>query len=132
MLELEGRATLRGRPAAVDAEVRAGNLRGVVTTQEQCERSHLLDRDELLSRLGREQDVVDHLIPAHVACLHRVRDLFLHQRRPDIAGADAVAGDSRFRELQRHRLGETRYTVLGHDVGRLEGRGRPANAPMPW
>ena len=27
---------------------------------------------------GREQDVVDHLTPAHVACLHRFRDLVIH------------------------------------------------------
>ena len=89
--------------------------------QEQRKRSHLLDRDELLRRLGREQDVVDHLIPAHVARRHRVRDLLLHQWRPDVAGADAVAGDLRPGELQRHRLGETHDAVLGRDVGRLEG-----------
>jgi hypothetical protein len=113
---------LRGRPAAVDREVGAGDLRGVLAAQEQRQRSHLLDRDEFLRRLGREQDVVDHLIPIYVARLHRVRDLLLHQRRPDVAGADAVAGDLRPGELQRHRLGESHDAVLGRDVGRLEGR----------
>ena len=80
------RAALCGRPAPVYGEIGAGDLGGILAAQEQCERSYLLDGNEFLGRLGRQQDVLNHLILAHVACLHRFRDLLLHQGRPDIAG----------------------------------------------
>ena len=54
---------LRGRPASIDREIGAGDLRGVVAAQKQRQRGHLLDRDEFLRGLGREQDVADDLIP---------------------------------------------------------------------
>ena len=47
-----------------------------------------------LGRLRGEQHVVDHLLARQPARLHRVGDLVLDQRRPDIAGRDAVDGDA--------------------------------------
>jgi hypothetical protein len=46
-----------------------------LAAQEERKRSDLLDRDEFLRRLSREQEVVDHLILAHVARVHGVWDL---------------------------------------------------------
>src|SRR4051794_39428402 len=43
--------------------------------------------------------------------------------RPDIAGADGVAGDAVLGALERRDLGEPDQPVLGGDVGRLERRG---------
>ena len=57
------------------------------------------------------------------ARLHGVGDLLLDQRRPDVAGADAVDGDAVGRDFERHRLGQAGDAVLGRDVGRLERRG---------
>ena len=90
---------LRG-PAAVDRVVGAGDLGGVVAAQEQRQRCDLLRGDELLGRLRLEQHVLDDLLLGHVARLHGVGDLVLDQRRPDIAGADAVAGDLVGRKLR--------------------------------
>src|SRR5579871_1021765 len=81
------------RPAAVDRQVGPGDLGCIVAAQEQRQRSDLLDGDELLGRLCIQQHVVDDLLLRHIACLHGVGNLLLHQRRPDIAGADAIAGD---------------------------------------
>ena len=70
-----------------------------------------------------EHDVVDDLLAGEAARLHGVGDLPLDERRPHIAGADAVDGDAVRRELERHGLGEAGDAVLGRDVGGLEGRG---------
>ena len=51
------------------------------------------------------------------ACLHGVRDLFLDERRPDVAGANTVAGDLRLGEFEYHGLGQAGDAVLGRDIG---------------
>src|SRR5579859_7295969 len=96
---------LRG-PAAVDREIGAGDLRSIVAAEVQRQGSDLVRGDELLGRLRGEQHVLDDLLLGHVARLHRLRDLMLDQRGPDIAGRDAVAGDLELRKLERDRLGE--------------------------
>ena len=116
-------------PAAVHAEVGAGDRRRLVAAQEQRQRRDLFGRDEPLGRLGGEQHVVDHLLAGQAAGLHRVGDLVLDQRRPDIAGRDAIDGDAVARGLQRDRLGEARDAMLGGDIGRLVGRGDEAVRP---
>ena len=98
--------------------------RGLVAAQEQRQRRDLLGRDEALGRLGGEQHVVHHLLAGQAARLHRVGDLVLDQRRPDIAGRDAIDGDAVARRLQRDRLGEAGDAVLGGDIGRLVGARR--------
>lgn len=45
-----------------------------------------------------------YLLAREAARLHRVRDLLLDQRRPDIAGRDAVDGDSVARGLSREQV----------------------------
>ena len=60
---------LGGRPTAVHAEIGPGDLRGVITAQEQRERSNLLGGDEFLGGLSRQQDVVDDLISRQATCL---------------------------------------------------------------
>src|SRR6185437_2920084 len=82
-LRLQRLFLLRG-PAAVDREVGAGDLRRVIAAQEQRQSRDLLRGDELLGRLGFEENVVDDLFLGHVARLHGVRNLMLDQRRPDI------------------------------------------------
>src|SRR3546814_17727368 len=54
---------------------------------------------------------------------HRIGYLLFHERRPHIAGADAVGGDARRREFERDRLGEAGQPVLGGHIGALERRG---------
>ena len=105
------RALLCG-PAAVDRVIGAGDLGGVVAAEKQRERRHLVRGHELLGWLRFQQHVVDDLLLGQVACLHGFRDLVLDQRRPDIAGRDAVAGDPVGRKLQRNRLGQTNIAVL--------------------
>jgi uncharacterized membrane protein YfcA len=112
---------LRG-PAAVDREIGAGDLGGIVAAQEQRKGCDLFRRHELLGRLRVEEHVLDDLLLGHVARLHGLRDLVLDQRRPDIARADAVAGDFEGRKLQRHRFCQSGDAVLGRDIGRLERR----------
>ena len=99
---------------------------GLVAAQEQRERGDFLGRDEALGRLGGEQHVVHHLLAGQAARLHRVGDLVLDQRRPDIAGRDAIDGDAVARRLQRDRLGEAGDAVLGGDIGGLVGPGDEA------
>ena len=52
---------------------------GFVAAEEEGQRGDLLDGDELLGRLGGEQDVVHHLLAGEAARLHRVGDLVLDQ-----------------------------------------------------
>src|SRR5229473_7353418 len=116
-------ATLLRGPAAVDREVGAGDLGGVVATEKQRQGCDLLGGDELLGRLRRQQHVVDDLLLGHATRLHGLWNLVLDQRRPDVTRADAVAGDLEGRNLQRHGLGETGDAMLGRHIGRLERRG---------
>src|SRR4051794_17940113 len=60
--EVMMRASLLGRPAAVHREVGAGDRRRLLAAEEQSERGDLLDRHELLGRLGGEEDIVHHLL----------------------------------------------------------------------
>src|SRR5262249_42119664 len=83
---------LRG-PAAVDREIGAGDLGGIVAAQEQRKGCDLFRCHELLGRLRVEEHVLDDLLLGHVARLHGLWDLVLDQRRPDITGTNAVAGD---------------------------------------
>ena len=80
----------------------------------------MLGRDEFFGRLRGQQHVVDDLLFGEIARIHGIGDLFLDQRRPDIAGADTVTGDLEARKLERHGLGETCDAVLGGHIGRLE------------
>ncbi len=105
------------------SRVGAGDLGGIVAAQKQRQCGDLLRGHELLGRLRVKQHVLDDLLLGHVARLHGLGDLVLDQRRPDIARADAVAGDLEGRKLQRHRLGQAGDAVLGRDIGRLERRG---------
>ena len=66
------------------------------------------------------------LLARHVVRLGLAVDLRLDQRRPDIAGADGVAGDAGFGDFERRHLGEADDAVLGRDIGRLERRGDEA------
>src|SRR3546814_7642257 len=61
----------------------------------------LLHGHELLGRLSRKQHIVHHLLAGHAARLHRVGDLLFDERRPDIAGADAIGGHAEGRKLKR-------------------------------
>ena len=99
------------------------DLVGGFTRQEDGEGGDVGDLHELLGRLGVEQDVVHHLLARHPARLHRVGDLPLDQRRPDIAGADAVGGDPGVGDFERDGLGQPDQPVLGGDIGRFERRG---------
>ena len=54
----------RRRPAAVDREIGAGDLRGGVRAEIDGERGDLVDGDELLGRLRRQHHVVDDLLRA--------------------------------------------------------------------
>src|SRR4051812_26771402 len=60
------KAALCRGPAAVDREVGAGDLRGVVAAQEQRQGSDLFGGDELLGRLRRQQHIVDDLLLGQV------------------------------------------------------------------
>src|SRR3712207_8384231 len=48
---------------------------GLVAAEEEGEGGDLVDGDELLGRLGGEENVVHHLLAGEPAGLHRVRDL---------------------------------------------------------
>src|SRR3984957_2443254 len=113
---------LRG-PTAVDRYVGAGDLGRRIRAEKDRQRRHLLDGDELLGGLRRQQHVVLDLLLGHVAGLHGFGNLLLDQRRPDIAGADAVGGGAERRQLERHRLGETGEPMLGGHIGGLERGG---------
>ena len=74
-----------------------------IRTQEDRQRRDLFDGDELLGGLRFEQHIVDDLLLRQSARFHGVGNLLLDQRRPDIAGADAIDGNAVCRDLQRGR-----------------------------
>jgi hypothetical protein len=92
----------------------------------------------LLGRLRIEDDVVDDLLTRHVTRLHRVRDLMLDERRPDITGRDAIGGDAESCELQGDGFGQASDTVFRRYVSgferrsdkRVRGGGRDDTAPF--
>ena len=113
--------SVRG-PAAVDRQRGAGDRGGSVAAQEHGERTDLLDRCEAFVRLLLQEDVADHLLPWDVMGPGLLGDLLLDQRRPDVAGADGVAGDA-VSAASTPYLGQPDHAVLGGDIGRLERRG---------
>src|SRR5690242_18538081 len=52
------------RPAAVHADICSCNRRSLITAKKGGEGADLFGSNELLGRLGREEDVVDHLLPS--------------------------------------------------------------------
>src|SRR5580704_6327519 len=110
-------------PAAVDREIGAGDRLCRVGAKIDGEARNLLDGDEFLGRLRRQYHVALDLFFGYAARFRRVRDLLLDQRRPHIAGADAVAGHAKGCELECDGLGETCEAVLGGDICGLERRG---------
>src|SRR3546814_6853711 len=86
----QGRSGSARGPPAIDAEVGAGDIRRLVAGQEARQRRDLFNRPEPIGRLPREQHIVEHLFARHAACLHRIGDLVLDQRPPDIARTEAI------------------------------------------
>src|SRR3984885_1908403 len=121
IMQSPGSRSLRG-PAAVDREIGAGNRLRHVGAKIDGEARHLLDGDEFLGRLRRQYHVALDLFFGYAARFRRIRYLLLDQRRPNIAGADAVTGHAEGGELERDGLGQTGDAVLGGDIGGLERR----------
>ena len=69
-----------------------------------------------------QQHVVDDLLLGHAARGHRVGNLLLDKRRPDIAWADRVAGNPERGGFESHRLGQTGDAMLGCDIGGFKRR----------
>src|SRR5580692_10556102 len=94
ILIMRWRRSRRG-PAAVDRKIGAGDrLRGVGAEINGKARD-LVDGDEFLGRLRRQNHIALDLFFRHAARFRRIGNLLLDQRRPDVAGADAVAGDAK-------------------------------------
>src|SRR3954447_17311150 len=111
---------LPGGPATIDRKVGTGDLGGIVATQEQRQCCDLLGSNEFLGRLGFQEHIVNDLLLSEIARLHGVRNLLFDERRPDVAGADAVASDLEGRKLERHGLAEAGNAMFGRHIGRLE------------
>src|SRR5436190_16174627 len=111
--------SVRG-PAPVDRQHRARDRSRCIGAQKCRELGDLLDGDELTRRLRREQDVAHDLLLGDSSRFRRVRDLLLDERRPDVARAYGVYGDSVLGDFERGRLSESCDSVLGCDVRRLE------------
>src|SRR5215469_8767366 len=110
-------------PTAIDREVGPGDLRGSIRAKIDRKGSNLLHRHKLLGRLGGEQDVIDHLLAGEMPRRHGVRNLPLHQGRPNVARTDAIDRDAEGRKLERHGFGQPGKAVLGGHISRLERGG---------
>ena len=104
---------LFGHPTAIHVVIGACDIPRLMTAQEQRQSGQIFGLDKLLGRLAHQHHIVDHLFARHPACFHRIGDLILDQRRPDITGADAVCGNAMRRQFQRKRLGQPCNAVLG-------------------
>ena len=65
----------------------------------------------------RQKNVADDRFARDSVRLRMVLDLPLDERRPDIAGADGIAGDAGFGALEGDDLGQADDAVLGRDIG---------------
>src|SRR5580704_542935 len=92
-------------PAAVDRKIGAGDCLRRVGAEVDGKARDLVDGDELFGRLRRQNHIALDLFFRHAAGFRRVWDLLLDQRRPHIAGADAIAGHAKGCELERDGLG---------------------------
>jgi pimeloyl-ACP methyl ester carboxylesterase len=116
-------------PPSVHHERGPGRESGRRAAQERRELGDLLGLHEALDRRLAEQDIRHDLFfrDAVHPCLRG--DLPLHQRCPDVSGADRVRGDPVRGSLQRDDLREPLEAVLGGHVRGLELRGpQPVHA----
>ena len=82
-----------------------------------------------LTACGCEDDLLEHLVLAHVVRRRLVGDLGLDQRRADVARADGGGGDPGLAALERERLDQPEHAVLGRRrrppcTARRRARGR--------
>jgi len=110
------------RPAAIDRNGSAVDLRCRIACEESGNGANLCGSDKFLRWLFVQHHFADHAFAVHVIGLHLVRYLRLDKRGQDIAGADGIGGDLCGCKFQRQRFGEADNAVLGGHICRLERR----------
>src|ERR1700758_1578870 len=101
-----------GGPPTVDREVCAGDRPGRIRAKINREVGNLVDGDEFLSRLCRQQHVALDLFFGYAAGFRGVRNLLFNERRPHVTRTDAIAGDAEGRSFERDRLGQPGEAML--------------------
>ncbi len=91
--------------------------------EQQGHTGHVFGGGELAVDGLLEHDLLDHVVLTDTQRLGLLRDLLLHQRRTDKAGADHIGAHAVFGAFLGDRLGQTDQAVLGRHIGCLEQRG---------
>src|SRR5205814_8559761 len=99
-------------PAAVDGNRGTGDSRSGVGGEIRGERGQVLEPDELLRRLVREDDLAHDILLRNAVHLRLVVDLVLDDRRQRIPGTDRIRRDAHLRDLEGDRLGEADEAVV--------------------
>ena len=76
----------------------------------------------MLGGLGQQHHIIDDLLFGHVARFHCGGNLLFHQRRPDIAGRNAIYRYAKSGQFQRGGFGQAGNAMLGRDIGGFERR----------
>ena len=94
-------------PAPVDGNRCAGDRCRRITGEEDCQRGHFLDLDELLGWLALENDFLDDVSSRQIVRLRLIVNLLVNQWRFDEAGAYGITGNALLCRFQRNRQNAT-------------------------
>src|SRR5690606_27636580 len=117
------RKALGGRPATVERDRRAGEITRVVPAQPQDQGRHLFGFDEPLDGGTAEEHLVEDRVGGDPPRFRLRLDLVGDEVGANVAGVDAVAGDTGGSAFAGGDLGQSLQDVLRRDVGRFVGAG---------
>jgi hypothetical protein len=95
----------------------------IAAAQKDGECPHLLDGCEAFGWLVFQEHVADDRVARDAMGFRLILDLFLDERRPDIAWTDRVRSHAVLGALECDHLGQPDHAVLSGDIGGFERRG---------